>query len=67
MLFVEDLTEYERIQLQELKADRSLGSRAEIILLSASRTPVKEIGDKVDVHPKTVRKWIKLFEKARGL
>ena len=39
------------------KTPRKLAERADMILLSAAETPVREIARQLDVWPKTVRHW----------
>jgi hypothetical protein len=39
------------------KTPRKLAERADMILLSAAETPVREIGRQLGVWPKTVRHW----------
>lgn len=55
------LTPEQELALQRLvrayKTPRPLAERAEMILRSASQTPVREIARQLGVWPKTVRRW----------
>ncbi len=64
-LYVRPLTATEQPKLQALAkgSDDELARRARIILLSAQRTGVHEIGVAVNLHPINVRKWIHRFDK----
>jgi transposase len=55
----------EKAKLEELGkgSDEELARRARIVLLSAQRTGVHEIGSIVGLHPINVRKWIHRFDK----
>jgi transposase len=65
-LYVRSLKADEKPKLEELArgSDVELAQRARIILLSAQRTGVHEIGTTVDLHPINVRKWIHRFDKS---
>ncbi len=64
-LYARPLKADERSRLEELArgADEEMARRARIVLLSAQRTGVHEIGSMVDLHPINVRKWIHRFDK----
>jgi len=49
--------------MQHTPADPEIGRRAEIVLLSAKRLRVHEIGAMVGLHPINVRKWIHRFNR----
>jgi len=70
-IYCRSLKADERLKLEELSKgkDEDLARRAQIVLLSAQRTGVYEIGQAVDLHPINVRKWIHRFNRfgLRGL
>ena len=65
-LYVRTLKPEEQPKLAELAegVDAELAQRARIILLSAQRMGVHEIGETVSLHPINVRKWIHRFDRS---
>ncbi len=65
-LYVRPLKADEKTKLEELarSSDEELARRARVVLLSAQRTGVHQIGTAVDLHPINVRKWIHRFDQA---
>ena len=64
-LYARPIKADEKSKLEELarSSDEEMARRARIVLLSAQRTGVHEIGAVVDLHPINVRKWIHRFDK----
>jgi len=65
-LYVRNLKADERARLEELQrftAHDELGRRARIVLLSAERIGVQDIGTIAGLHPINVRKWIHRFNR----
>jgi transposase len=65
-LYVRNLKADERARLEEMlrfAAHDELGKRARIILLSAERIGVQDIGTIAGLHPINVRKWIHRFNR----
>ncbi len=64
-LYSRSLKADEKPKLEELARgmDEELARRAQIVLLSAQRTGVYEIGSTVGLHPINVRKWIHRFNR----
>ena len=65
-LYCRSLKTSEKPRLEELAkgTDEELARRAQIVLLSAQRTGVHEIGSTVGLHPINVRKWIHRFNRS---
>lgn len=65
-LFARPVKADEKTKLEELArgTDEELARRAKVVLLSAQRTGVHQIGSMVGLHPINVRKWIHRFDKA---
>ena len=65
-LFVRNLKTDERVRLEKLLRfgpHDELGRRARIVLLSAERIGVQDIGTIAGLHPINVRKWIHRFNR----
>jgi transposase len=65
-LYVRNLRpeEYQRLStMLTISSDTEMAKRARIVLLSAQRRRVHEIGTAVDLHPINVRKWIHRFNR----
>lgn len=66
MIYVRQPTPDEAMELKRMtrQAIGRVGQRAQIILLSAQRRTVVEISAIFDLHPASVRKWIRRFDAA---
>jgi transposase len=63
LLFVRKLRRKERDELYYLLENKKFKSKVLIVLLSYEGCEVREIARRLDVHPETVRRWIRKFNK----